>query len=180
MHWCTVMFEQEEARPKLLGAWNCPTCLGMLKHSEFLSLEHRGQAQLLKKQPHTIIPHPPNFTLGKMQSDKYHSPGNPVHQIGGWNSAICHSRKRFSTARESSGGVLYTRGPQPPGHGPVLARGSFGTGPQRKNKYVILFPLHWRSYLESCFILKNGFSLNNICVFLLLHLTRTYFSHSIS
>ena len=36
--------------PKL-GAWNFPTYLGMLKHSEFLSLELRGQAQLLKNNP---------------------------------------------------------------------------------------------------------------------------------
>ena len=37
--------------PTKLGAWNCPTSLGMLKHSEFLSLELRGQAQLLKNNP---------------------------------------------------------------------------------------------------------------------------------
>ena len=53
-----------------LGAWHCSKSFGMLKHSEFLSLELRGQDQLLKKkQPHTIIPPPPNFTLGTMQSD---------------------------------------------------------------------------------------------------------------
>ena len=57
--------------------------------------------------------------------------------------------------------TIYTSGPQPPGRGP------FGTGTQRKNKYVILFPLYWRSYLESCFILKNRFSFNNIRMFLL-------------
>ena len=34
-----------------LGAWNGPKSLGMLKHSEFLSLELRGQAQLLKNNP---------------------------------------------------------------------------------------------------------------------------------
>ena len=34
-----------------LGAWNCPKSLGMLKHSEFLSLELRGQVQLLKNNP---------------------------------------------------------------------------------------------------------------------------------
>ena len=44
----------------------------MLKHSEFLSLELSAP----EKQPHTIIPPPPNFTLGTMQSDKYRSPGN--------------------------------------------------------------------------------------------------------
>ena len=38
---------------------------GMPKHSEFLSLELSGQAQLLKTP-----------SLGTVQSDKYHSPGN--------------------------------------------------------------------------------------------------------
>ena len=32
----------------------------------------------------------------------------------------------------------------PPGTGLIC-----GTGPQRKNKYAILFPLYWRSYTES-------------------------------
>ena len=44
----------------------------------------------------------------------------------------------------------------------------FGTRLQRKNKYITLFPLYW-PFLGSCFILKNGFSFNNICLFLLVH-----------
>ena len=34
-----------------LGTSNGPKSLGMLKHSEFISLELRGQAQLLKNDP---------------------------------------------------------------------------------------------------------------------------------
>ena len=37
--------------PAKLGAWNCPTSLGMLRHSEFILLDLRGQAQLLKNNP---------------------------------------------------------------------------------------------------------------------------------
>ena len=51
--------------------------------------------------------------------------------------------------------VSYSSGPQPPGCGALPVRGLFGTGPQRKNKYVILFLLYWRSYSESCFIFKK-------------------------
>ena len=36
----------------------------------------KGPSPAPEKQPHTIIPPPPNFTLGTMQSDKYRSPGN--------------------------------------------------------------------------------------------------------
>ena len=36
----------------------------------------KGPSPAPEKQPHTIIPPPPNFTLGSMQSDKYRSPGN--------------------------------------------------------------------------------------------------------
>uniref|UniRef100_A0A8C5R0U7 Uncharacterized protein n=1 Tax=Leptobrachium leishanense TaxID=445787 RepID=A0A8C5R0U7_9ANUR len=36
----------------------------------------KGPSQDPEKQPHTIIPPPPSFTLGTMQSDKYRSPGN--------------------------------------------------------------------------------------------------------
>ena len=37
--------------PTKLEAWNCPTSLGMLKHTEFLSLELKVQTQLLKNNP---------------------------------------------------------------------------------------------------------------------------------
>ena len=36
---------------KLSSKWSSPTSLGMLKHSEFLSLELMGQAQLLNNNP---------------------------------------------------------------------------------------------------------------------------------
>ena len=36
----------------------------------------KGPSPAPEKQPHTIIPPPPNFTLGTVQSDKYSSPGN--------------------------------------------------------------------------------------------------------
>lgn len=45
-------------------------------------------------------------------------------------------------ARRKHKAVYYSSGPQPPGHGLVLVCGSFGTGPQRKNKEVILFLLY--------------------------------------
>ncbi|MEQ2172038.1 hypothetical protein GOODEAATRI_016858 [Goodea atripinnis] len=67
-----------------LEEWNCPKSFGMLKHSEFLSLELRGQAQLMKNNL-SIIPLPHNFTLTI------------------WRSTICHSREHASTALESSG-----------------------------------------------------------------------------
>ena len=37
--------------PTKLGTWNCTTSLGIMKHSEFLSLALWGQAQLLKSNP---------------------------------------------------------------------------------------------------------------------------------
>ena len=36
----------------------------------------KGPRPAPEKLPHTVIPPPPNFTLGTMQSDKYRSPGN--------------------------------------------------------------------------------------------------------
>uniref|UniRef100_A0A3B3Q8E0 Zinc finger protein with KRAB and SCAN domains 7-like n=1 Tax=Paramormyrops kingsleyae TaxID=1676925 RepID=A0A3B3Q8E0_9TELE len=36
----------------------------------------KGPSPTPEKQPHTIIPPPPNFTLGTVQSAKYRSPGN--------------------------------------------------------------------------------------------------------
>ena len=54
VHWCTVMLEQEGSSQNCshkVRSMYCPTSLGMLKHSEFLSLELRGQAQLLKNNP---------------------------------------------------------------------------------------------------------------------------------
>ena len=102
VHWCTVMLEQEGGIPKLLhGAWNCPTSLGMLRHSEFLSLELRGQAQL-----HQTL----HLAQCSQTSTVLLATAKPrlVHQIARWRSAIHHSRERVSTALESSGSVLYT------------------------------------------------------------------------
>ena len=39
-------------------------------------LGSKGPSPAAEKQPHTIIPPSPNFTLGTMQSDKNRSPGN--------------------------------------------------------------------------------------------------------
>ena len=72
----------------------------------------KGPSPAPEKQPHTIIPPPPNFTLGTMQSHKYRCPGNRQTQTrpsdARWRSAIGQSRGHASTALESSGGVLYT------------------------------------------------------------------------
>ena len=55
----------------------------------------KGPSSIPEKQPYTIIPPAPNFTLGTMQFSR-------------WRSVICQSRERVSTVLESSGGVLYT------------------------------------------------------------------------
>ena len=72
----------------------------------------KGPSPAPEQQPHTITPLPPNFTLGTMQSDKYHSPGNRQIQTRPIDCQMekrdCHSRECVSTALESSGGVLYT------------------------------------------------------------------------
>ena len=96
--------------PTKLGAWNCPTSLGVLKHSKFLSLELRGQAQVLEKQPHAIIPPPPNFTQRSQARTVLLATTKPrlVHQSARWRSSIRQSREHVSTALESSGCVLYT------------------------------------------------------------------------
>lgn len=64
VHWCIVLLEQEVDNPKLFpqseGVWNCPTSLCMLKHSEFLLLELKSKAQLVRNNP----------TFGTMQSEK--------------------------------------------------------------------------------------------------------------
>lgn len=53
---------------------------------------------------------------------------------------------------------LYVSSPQPPGHGLVPVRESFGTGPHKKNKIsCITYLLYLTFYLSEnrCFILKN-------------------------
>ena len=70
----------------------------------------KGPSPAPESQPITIIPPPPNFTLGTMQSDKNRSPGNHQTQThpSDWRRRIRHSRERISTALEYSGSVLYT------------------------------------------------------------------------
>ena len=69
--------------PTDLGAWNHVTVQHLLVCWSIQSSFHwnYGPSPAPEKQPHTIIPGPPNFTLGTMQSDcstvsKYCSPGN--------------------------------------------------------------------------------------------------------
>ena len=70
------------------------TSLGMLKHSEFLSLELRGQAQLLQKTtPHHYTPSTKLYTC-TVQSDKYRSPGNRHTQTC---PSDCQMEKRDSS-----------------------------------------------------------------------------------
>ena len=54
----------------------------------------KGPSPAPEKQPHTIIPPPPNFTLGTMQSDKYRSPGNHQTQT---HPSDCQMEKRNSS-----------------------------------------------------------------------------------
>ena len=58
----------------------------------------KGPSPAPEKQPHTIIPPPPNFTLGTMQSDKYRSPGNPQSQT---NPSDCQIEKRDSSLQRT-------------------------------------------------------------------------------
>lgn len=84
-HWCTVMLEEQGPAPNCSHKWICPKCLGTLQRL-VPSTGTMGPSLAPEKQPHPITPPPPppNFTLGTMQSDKYHSPGNRqtrlVHQ----------------------------------------------------------------------------------------------------
>ncbi|XP_051540168.1 uncharacterized protein LOC127432786 isoform X2 [Myxocyprinus asiaticus] len=51
-----------------------------------------------EKQPHTIIPPPPNFTDGTMQSDKYRSPGNRQTQT---RPSDCQMEKHDSSLQRT-------------------------------------------------------------------------------
>jgi len=51
-----------------------------------------------EKQPHTIIPPPPNFTLGTMQSGKYRYPGNCQTQT---HPSDCQTEKRDSSLQRT-------------------------------------------------------------------------------
>ena len=105
-------WDRKETASTKLGACNCRKSLGIPKHSDFLSLELRGQAKLLKKKPHIIIP--PSTKLYTWHNAvrqvpfSWQPPNSDIHQIARWRSVIRRSRERVPTALESSGGVLYT------------------------------------------------------------------------
>ena len=58
----------------------------------------KGPSPAPEKRPHTIIPPPPNFTLGTMQSVKYRSPGNRQTQTC---SSDCQMEKRDSSLQRT-------------------------------------------------------------------------------
>ncbi|MEQ2185646.1 hypothetical protein GOODEAATRI_020425 [Goodea atripinnis] len=76
----------------------------MLKHSELLLLELRGQAQLLKTKLHSIIISPPNFTHYSQTSIILLATAESrlVPEIVRWRSTIHHCREHVSTALELS------------------------------------------------------------------------------
>ena len=98
--------------PTKLGACNCPTSLGILKHSDFLSLDLRGKAQLLKNNPTPSSPLHQTLHLAQCSQTSIVllATAKPrlVHQIDRWRSVIHQFREHVSTALESSGSVLYT------------------------------------------------------------------------
>ena len=58
----------------------------------------KGSSLAPEKQPHTIIPPLPNFTLGTMQSDKHCSPGNRQTQT---HPSDCQMEKRDSSLQRT-------------------------------------------------------------------------------
>ena len=58
----------------------------------------KGPSPAPEKQPHTIIPPPPNFTLGTMQSDKFCSLGNLQTQT---RSSDCQMEKCYSSLQRT-------------------------------------------------------------------------------
>ena len=88
---CTgaVMLEQEGPSPNCSHravSWNCPASLGVLKHSEFISLELRDQAQLLKNNP---TPQSPSTKLYTWHSAvRYRSPGPSGCQMEKCDSSL--------------------------------------------------------------------------------------------
>jgi len=59
-----------------------------------------------EQQPHTIIPPPPNFTLGPMQSDKYRSPGNRQTQT---RPSDCQMEKGDSSLHRTTSNLHCSR-----------------------------------------------------------------------
>ena len=102
--------------------WPSPKCLhkvGSMKWSKISWYAEafrvpftgtKGPSPAPEKQPHTIIPPPPNFILCSQTSTVPLATTKPrlLHQVARWRSVIRPSRERVSTALESSGGVLYT------------------------------------------------------------------------
>lgn len=58
----------------------------------------KGPSPTPEKQPHTIIPPSPNFTLGTMQSEMYRSPGNLRTQT---RPSDCQMEKRSSSLQRT-------------------------------------------------------------------------------
>jgi len=58
----------------------------------------KGPSPTPEKQPHTIIPPPPNFTLGTMQSGKCRSPGNRQTQT---RPSDCQTENRDSSLQRT-------------------------------------------------------------------------------
>uniref|UniRef100_A0A667ZQH7 TSPO associated protein 1 n=1 Tax=Myripristis murdjan TaxID=586833 RepID=A0A667ZQH7_9TELE len=58
----------------------------------------KGPSPAPEKQPHTIIPPPPNFTVGTMQSEMYRSPGNLQTQT---RPSDCQMEKRDSSLQRT-------------------------------------------------------------------------------
>ncbi|KAI4903603.1 hypothetical protein NFI96_013569 [Prochilodus magdalenae] len=114
VHWCAVMLEQEGAVPKLSHKVGSMEWSRVSWSAEALRVPHtgtKGRSLTPEPHPHTIIPPPPNSTLGTVQSDQYRSPGTAqprlVHLSSRRRSVIGHSREHASTALESRGGALH-------------------------------------------------------------------------
>ena len=92
--WCTVMLEEEGASSKLFPqSWSMELSkMSWCAEAFRVPLTGtKGPSPAPEKHPHTIIPPPPNFTLGTMQSHKYGSPGNLQTQTG---PSDCQMEKR--------------------------------------------------------------------------------------
>ena len=102
VHWFTVMLKQERTSPDCSHKVGSMALSNISWYAEAFRVPFtgtKGPSPAPEKQPHTIIPPPPNFTLGTMQSDKYRSPGNRQTQT---RPSDCQMEKRDSTGPESS------------------------------------------------------------------------------
>ena len=131
--------------------------LGALK-SEPLA-QHKGPEVCIHTHTHT-----PPLWLGKWKFDEM--------QNSGLNSKFLCSKlylisQRFSempvTSQDGLNLIFYTRGPQPPGHGPVLACGLLGTRPhsrrwavgERVKLHLYLQPLPMLTLLPELHLLSD-------------------------